>query len=94
MDLPLFLSYLSFNDKVLKTCKAKGKFVFEFSKFPLAKGRYKLGFRATVEDKEADYMMDGGIINVEDGDFYKTGKPTNQTHSPMYVEGNWETINK
>lgn len=90
MDQPLFLSYLSFNDKQLSFCKPGGKFIFEFSKFPLTKGRYKIGFRATVGEKEADYMMDGGIINVEHGDFYSTGKPPNQTHSPMYVEGDWD----
>jgi lipopolysaccharide transport system ATP-binding protein len=89
-DQKLFLHYTSYTGQELKTCPPKGKIIFKFNKFPLAKGVYKMGIRATVEGKEADYLPRAININVENGDYYLTGLPVTQAHSPVYVDGKWE----
>ncbi|MCX6705098.1 MAG: ABC transporter ATP-binding protein [Candidatus Woesebacteria bacterium] len=89
IDQPVFIHYLSFTNQQLNECSAKGKFIFEFPKLPLAKGLYKIAFRTTVDEKESDYVFDGAQFNVEDGDFYNTGLVLRQSHSPIFVEGKW-----
>lgn len=91
MEQPLFLHYMSFTNQALKKCPAQGKFIFKFPKIPLAEGKYNVGFRITVGGKEADYTSRAAEFRVEDGDFYKTGYPVGQKHSPIYVEGLWKT---
>lgn len=90
LEQPLFIHYMSFTNQVLETCPKNGRFVFEFDRFPLAKGQYKMSTRVTIDGKEADFMIDAITINVENGDFYKTGTILEQTHSPFYVGGHWQ----
>jgi len=90
IDQPIFLEYFSFYGEGLRRCPPKGTFKFKFKKFPLAPGQYKIGIRAIVQGKEADYIPRFAQFNVEDGDFFKTGFATGQTHSPIFVEGEWE----
>jgi len=93
-DQPLFLHYLSFTNQQLKKCPPKGIFSLSIDKFPLTIGQYKVGFRALVDGKEADYVPYASDFDVIEGDFYNTGTPINQTHSPFYVPGSWSIESK
>lgn len=85
----LFLHYLSFTNQVMKKCPASGRFYFQFDKLPLAQGSYIIATRILIDEKEVDYLPDAAEFSVDEGDFYKTGLPVRQKHSPFYVEGHW-----
>ena len=90
MDQPLFLHYTAYTEQELGRCPVEGKIAFVFDRFPLAKGKYKMSTRVTVEGDEADFLPGAINVRVEDGDFYNTGMIVGQTHSPLYVSGNWK----
>lgn len=90
MDQSIFIHYTSFTRQEIPECPPKGKFVFAFEKMPLAKGQYKINTRVTVGEVEADYVVGAITINVDDGDFYNTGTIVGQSHSPIYVDGDWK----
>lgn len=86
----LFLHYFSFTNQVMKKCPVKGRFYFKFDKLPLAQGGYIIATRLLIGGKESDYIPDAAEFSVDEGDFYKTGLPVRQKHSPLYVDGSWE----
>lgn len=85
----LFLHYFSFTDQLLKKSAVNGKFIFEFEKLPLAQGSYIIATRILMNGKEIDYVPDAIEFSVNEGDFYKTGIPVQQKHSPFYISGKW-----
>lgn len=88
-EQPLFIHYMSFTNQILDNCPPKGKFVFEFDKFPLVKDQYKMSFRVVIDGTTSDFVIDAITIDVDGGDFYRTGIILDQTHSPFYVDGHW-----
>jgi len=89
VDQSLFSSYLSYTNRGGVPCPEEGTFVFEIPSLPLAKGNYKIAIQAMVGGKSADYLSNAVQISVMDGDFYKTGTVIKQSHSPIYIGGNW-----
>jgi len=85
----LFLHYFSFTNQVMKTCPTSGRFYFQFDKLPLAQGSYIIATRILIGEKEVDYVPDAAEFSVDEGDFYETGLPVRQKHSPFYVDGHW-----
>ena len=82
---------MSYTNQVVEKCPREGKFKFKIPKFALASGKYTLGFRVTSEGVEADHVQGVNEFEVEDGDFYKTGIILQQRHSPIFVDGIWNT---
>jgi len=60
----------------------------------LTVGRYRIGYRTTINDKEDDYLPNAADFDVEPGEFYTPGIVISQTHSPFYVEGEWQNEEK
>lgn len=86
---PIISHYASYNKQQKNISKKIGLITFQFDKFPLTEGRYRLLVHALVDRKEADFIDNATEINVSSGDFFNTGVKINQKISSMYVEGNW-----
>jgi len=79
---------LSFNN-----IQSTGFFSCKISQFPLAKGRYSIGFMVSSNNEISDYISgaDAFGFTVEEGDFFKSGK--NSNHAPVLVKHNWKLNN-
>lgn len=89
VDQLLFSHYMSYSNQQLTRVGKNGFFVFEFEKFPLSQGEYKIGFNIKIDHEDADYMPPAIPLTVHDGDFYNTGSPFNQNPNPFNVSGKW-----
>ena len=86
---PLVSHYASYNKQRKDISKKIGLITFQFDKFPLTEGRYRLLVHALVDGKEADFIDNATELNISSGDFFGTGVKISQKISSMYVEGNW-----
>jgi lipopolysaccharide transport system ATP-binding protein len=71
------IAYLSnelTNELFNKVENEKGIVEIFFPKMPLKSGRYVITLYSTVNGELADYVVEAGNFDVEDGDFYNTGK--------------------
>lgn len=58
--------------------------------FPFTYGKYKVGARVLVNNEEADFPQEGiGYIDVESGDFYKSGHTGFGNHGLTLLAGEW-----
>lgn len=89
-EQPLVLNLTSFSNKQLDNIRADGQFRFKVSKIPLTTGRYIIGYRITVNDVEDDYLQNAAEFDVDPGEFYVPGISVKQTHSPFYLDGEWQ----
>jgi len=72
----------------------KGSFCCNVSKFPFAPGRYRVGARLVVNNIESDWPQDGvGYLDVEIGNFYKTGSQGFPGNVPILLKGDWKVTN-
>jgi lipopolysaccharide transport system ATP-binding protein len=60
---------------------AQGSFLFHLPKFPLAAGRYLVNTWIAFGQNPADWVKEAAVIDVEDGDFYGSGKVVPSTHT-------------
>lgn len=89
-EQPLILNYSSQSGKMFDSLNKTGKFIFKIKKMPLTLGRYRLGFRITINGKEDNYLQNAVEFDIHQGEFYTPGIITNQTHSPFYLDGEWQ----
>lgn len=89
-EQPLILNLASFSNQQLDNIKANGQFRFRITKMPLTTGRYVIGYRITINGVEDDYLQNAAEFDVEPGEFYIPGILVNQTHSPFYLDGEWQ----
>ena len=87
----LVILYASHTGQEFAGTPASGEFRCRISRFPLNPGRYYLFPRIEVNGSEADFPRDGvGFVDVEAGDFYKTGRQTvDQSFAPFLIDGEW-----
>ena len=58
--------------------------------FPFSKGRYLVRVRIMANGEEADWPRDLALeLNVEDGNFYKSGVPFHSGIGPVLLSGRW-----
>lgn len=86
----LIMNLTSFSNQQIDVCPIKGKFIFKINKMPLTVGRYRIGYRTTINGVEDDYMQNAAEFDIEPGEFYTPGIVVNQTHSPFYIDGEWQ----
>jgi lipopolysaccharide transport system ATP-binding protein len=55
------------------------------SELPLKQGNYTLTFFASVNGEIADWIQEAAVINVESGDFFRTGKLPEDSQGNFYV---------
>lgn len=69
----------------------KGKFKCKIKDFSYSAGRYFIGARVTVNGAEADWPQGYiGSIDVEAGDFYRTGTVFHSGIGPVLIRGDWQ----
>lgn len=89
VDQPLLSSYLSYtNQKDLLNSK-EGIITFEIPSLPLIKGEYKIAIQTITSKQNRVYSSYNSQISVKDGDFYQKNIVIKQSHSPIYIGGNW-----
>jgi lipopolysaccharide transport system ATP-binding protein len=69
---------------------SKGEVCCYIPKFPLTSGRYIIYAEIEVNGIDADFPKDGvGYIDVEDGDFYGTGRIVDNRLARFLISGKW-----
>jgi lipopolysaccharide transport system ATP-binding protein len=72
-----------------------GYFECVVNKFPLSQGKYLINiFIQEVNGDIIDWIQEAANINVENGDFFGTGKVINTNHQSVLVEHSWNNKNK
>ena len=59
-------------------------------RFPTNRGRYYYNLIAFERGERLDWIKQAGYVDVETGDFYKTGKVPAEKYQGVFVDFNWE----
>lgn len=87
---PLFRLYRSYSASVFTKVPSYGEFRCHIQNLPLSAGCFTVSACVKVGRDEADWPRDGvGHLNVENGDFYGSGKAGDKD-TPFLVQGAWE----
>jgi lipopolysaccharide transport system ATP-binding protein len=82
--------YSSYSGQSFPSVPKTGRFCCRIPRLCLAPGRYPIGAAVTVNGVEADCLNGGvGLLDVEAGDFYRTGHPGWNGRSVFLLEGDW-----
>jgi lipopolysaccharide transport system ATP-binding protein len=57
---------------------------------PLRKGSYTFTLFTTVNEEIADWIQDAGVLDVESGDYYKTGKIPSENQGCFFMDYKFE----
>jgi lipopolysaccharide transport system ATP-binding protein len=66
-----------------------GFFECTVDKFPLSMGNYLVNIFIQNDEGIIDWIQEATVINVENGDFFGTGKAITTTHQSVLVKHNW-----
>jgi len=69
-----------------------GEFVCNFDRFPLFPDTYSVNLHCTVNGILADWVIDATSFNVEQGDFFGTGKLPPRGYGSVIIDHGWEVI--
>jgi len=58
-------------------------------RFPLTSGRYALNITISQKGIMQDWIKEAHFINVEDGDYYGTGRLVPSTHRCVLIDNTW-----
>jgi lipopolysaccharide transport system ATP-binding protein len=88
-DESLFhLSNSSSNDD-LESLPRRGTLCCRLPKLPLQPGNYTFNLFCTVGDEIADWIQNAGVVVVEPGDFFKSGRLPGIEGGPYLVDHSW-----
>lgn len=76
---------------LFRTIPQKGSFICTIDKLPLTSGNYLINLIVHQNNIIQDWIQEAAFINVEDGDFYNTGKIVPSTHRSILLEQQWQT---
>lgn len=76
--------------RIIRVQPGSGAFICNIPKWPLSRGRFSYDVAAYQCRKELDWVRDAGILNVEAGDFYGTGKLPVASRQGVYVDYDYE----
>jgi lipopolysaccharide transport system ATP-binding protein len=80
-----FLNYF------IRTGDQKGCIVCLLDKLPFSHGQYSLNIIIRNHGIIEDWIRDAEIINVENGDFFGTGRTVEATHKSLLIDQHWYT---
>lgn len=89
IDERIFSLYTEFTNDTFDKIKNKGKFYCYIPKLPLSKGEYFFTIFSKVNQDICDWVSNAGSFQVEDGDFFKTGKLQDKGQGYFLVEHKW-----
>ena len=61
---------------------------------PFKGGRYTISVFAAVNGEISDWIQEATVLDIESGDFYKTGKVPEEGQGTVYVNHNYTMINR
>ena len=70
--------------------KKSGSFIFSIASLPLASGQYSISVWISFKGNPADWVMDAGILTVEDGDFFGSGRVMPRSHGRFLVDHSFD----
>lgn len=86
----LWVLYSSYTGQAFGPIPEKGEFRCSVERLPLKPGRYRVGARVMVANEEADWPKDAiSYLDVEPGDFYRSGLKGFDGKSSFLVDGSW-----
>lgn len=68
-----------------------GKFICSMEKFPLTGGKYSINISLSRGGEMLDWVQEAAMIDVEDGDFYGTGRIVPSSHRSILIENTWSS---
>lgn len=103
-SLRISIGFRNMFDQLLFTCPsdvvlslkgnlaAEGHLICTLSKLPLQEGEYYFNLFSAIGNEISDWIKDAGILRVQGGDFYGTGRLPPQTHKGVLVDYIWRSI--
>ncbi len=80
----------SYTNKIYNDLHTSGSFNITFEKFPLSNGAYDINlFLKKSDGKAIDWIKKAFTLEVEDGDFFKSGKTIVDKLQTVLIEHNW-----
>jgi len=67
-----------------------GCFTCRIERFPLSPGQYHITLFCRTNGLIADWVQQAGLLTIEPGDFYGTGKLPPQTHGGFLIPQKWQ----
>lgn len=67
----------------------RGSLTCTIPRFPLPEGEYQFNLFAAIGNVVADWIQEAGLLRVEAGDFYGTGKLTPESRKGVLVDFDW-----
>lgn len=83
------LSTLYFDSDLSLGVPPAGEFVCSLPKLPLRSGHYTVDLYCRVNDCVSDWIRSAASFDVEDGDYYQTGRITTAYTGSMFIEHRW-----
>jgi lipopolysaccharide transport system ATP-binding protein len=74
---------------VFERVNGRGTFTCRVPRLPFEPGSYRLNCFATVNGDLADWVMHAGVMDVEPGDFFGTGRMNEEGQGHFLVEHQW-----
>ena len=88
-DENLFHLSTGVNGFDFETVPAKGRIICRIPRLPLQAGRYTFNLFCTVGGEVADWIENAGMIEVEAGDFFGSGKLPPAAQGAFIVQHSW-----
>lgn len=92
MDERKIVFFSEFKNKIFDINKGSGTFVCKIDKFPLSAGILKFNILIKRGEENINWIRDAGTLEIEDGDFYGTGRILKLPDIICHVEHSWSYI--
>ncbi len=81
-----------FSSSAFEKVENQGFFICQLQKFPLIQGTYLLNISVSQNGIVQDWIQEAISIDVENGDFYGTGKVVALSHKSVLVDNKWTCL--
>ncbi len=78
-----------FSSGPFSSVKSKGTFICELKKLPIVAGKYIMNIVISQNGIMEDWVQEAITFDVEDGDYYGTGKIIPSSHKSILIENSW-----
>lgn len=92
MDERKIVFFSEFKNKTFDIDEGNGTFVCKIDKFPLSAGILKFNLLIKKGEENINWIRDAGTLEIEDGDFYGTGRVLKLPDIICHVEQSWSYI--
>ena len=86
----LFLCSSEFTNQLKGSWPDRGTITCKIPRLPLTSGTYSINVYAAVNGTIADWVRDAGSFQVQNADFFETGKLPPSTHGNFLVSHSWD----